>query len=95
MEKDKIVNYNLIDGFVDFAVKWCNDAGIAIRLGRKEIEAIAALYNISVGDVLDNIVEALKESPINEFGDGFSVRIEETPDGYVLHYKYGDEDEDD
>lgn len=93
MEKNRIIDYNLIKGIVDFVIEWYNDNGIAIRLGRKEIEAIGALYGMTPSDVLDNIVETLERTPCNENGDYLSAKIEETPDGYVLHAKLDDEDE--
>ena len=93
MTKNRIINYNLIQGIVDYAIEWYH-AGIAIKLGSKEIEAIAASYNMSVDDALDKIVEKLEWTPINENGDYLTGRWEETTDAYILHAKLYDEDED-
>lgn len=89
----RIFGYNMIRGIVDYVIEWYHDAGIAIRLGREEIEAIGALYGISVDDVLDKIIRELEMAPYNDFGDTLTGRWEETPDGYILHAKPDDEDE--
>lgn len=92
MKEKTIMDYNMIEGIVDYVIEWYHE-GIAIRLVRKEIEAIAVLYDMGVDDFVQNIVETLEETPINGNGDCLSASIEETPYGYVLHVKLDDEDE--
>jgi hypothetical protein len=93
MRKNEIINYNLIKGIVDFAIEWYHDAGIAIRLEKREIEAIGTLYGMTPSEVLDKIIRELEMAPCNEYGDTLTGRWEETPDGYILHAKPDDEDE--
>ena len=92
--KENLINYNMIKGIVDYVIEWCNDSGIALRLGRKQVEAIGALYGMTQSEVLDKIVETLERTPINENGDYLTGRWEETTDAYILHAKLYDEDED-
>ena len=89
----RIFGYNMIRGIVDYVIEWCNDAGIAIRLEKKEIEAIGTLYDMTPSEVLDKIIRELEMAPYNDFGDTLTGRWEETPDGYILHAKPDDEDE--
>lgn len=93
MAKKEIINYNLIKGIVDFVIEWYHDAGIAIRLEKREIEAIGALYGMSIDDVLDKVIRELEMAPCNEYGDTLTGRWEETPDAYILYAKPDDEDE--
>lgn len=92
MEKN-IISYNMIKGIVDYVIEWCNDSGIALRLGRRQVEAIGALYSMTPSEVLDKVVETLERTPYNKNGDYLSGRIEETPDAYILHAKLNGNDE--
>lgn len=91
----RIFGYNMIRGIVDYVIEWYGDSGIAIRLEKKEIEAIGTLYGMTPSEVLDKIIRELETAPYNDFGDTLTGRWEETPDGYILHAKPDDEDEDD
>lgn len=90
----RIFSYNMIRGIVDYVIQWYNDAGIAIRLEKKEIEAIGTLYGMTPSEVLDKIIRELEMAPYNDFGDTLTGRLEETPDAYILYAK-PDDDEDD
>lgn len=91
----RIFGYNMIRGIVDYIIQWYGDSGIAIRLEKREIEAIGTLYGMTPSEVLDKIIRELEMAPYNDFGDTLTGRWEETPDGYILHAKPDDEDEDD
>ena len=89
----RIFGYNMIRGIVDYVIEWYHDAGIAIRLEKREIEAIAVLYGMTPSEVLDKIIRELEMAPCNEYGDTLTGQWEETPDGYILYAEPDDEDE--
>ena len=105
MKEKTIINYNMIRGIVDYVIEWYGNIDIESRFGRekiestvigfgrREIEYIAALYDMTTSEVLDKIVETLEETPCNEYGDCLSWQWEETPDDYVLYVKLDDDDE--
>lgn len=92
--KKRIFGYNMIRGIVDCIIQWYGDSGIAIRLEKREIEAIGTLYGMTPSEVLDKIIRELEMAPYNDFGDTLTGRWEETPDGYILHAKPDDEEDD-
>lgn len=98
------MNYYMIKCIVDYVIDFYGDIDIESRFGRKKIEStgigfgssqietIAALYDMSVDDVLNKIVETLEETPINGNGDCLSWQWVETTDDYMLYVKPDDDE---
>lgn len=97
MEIERAVVYDYFSGIVGYVVDmFSNDMRpLCVHILAKEIKEIGVLYDISVDDAIEKIIDKLTTYPLNENGDTLSVKCEEKILSFALHVKLDDEDEDD
>lgn len=97
MDEITIINYNPIECIVEFIVNKFLDGtkSIDFKLTDDQMKKIAGMHHMTDVEVAIRIYDDLASYCLNENGDTLTGQWDETPDGYVLHVKLDDEDEDD
>lgn len=94
--EERTVVYDFFSGIVGYVVDMFSDdrRPLCVHILANEIKEIAALYDMSVDDVIGKIIDKLTTYVLNERGDTLSVKCKKNSLSYVLHIKLDDEEED-
>lgn len=95
--EERAVVYDFFNGIVGYVVDMFSDdrRPLCVHILAKETKEIAALYGMSVDDVIEKIIDKLTTYPLNENGDTLSVKCEKKILSYALHVKLDDDEEED